>query len=221
MKLNFSGKRKASSPNKEALLFNFRKACQSARCPICELLRLEEQRRLEFLFYENINDPGLRKKFHRAGGLCSGHVEAFLKQGDALGLAILAEDLLGNWIAAVPESAGSGCPLCRDGLAAEKRIIKGLSRYEKVEEFWAAFRRSAGFCRHHLKRLMREISEEGFRRKIREVQRAILEGHRETLQEFIRKHDYRFREQGITSVEAAAVEMAWRLLRTRFNREKD
>jgi len=170
-----------------------------------------------------VNDPVLRQKFRQAGGLCPAHVEVFLQQGDALGLAILAEDLLSDWIetAAATESAESGCPLCKDSFSAEKRIIKGLARYENVDEFWAAFRRSAGFCRNHLNRLTAEISEEEFQRRIWETQLKILRKHRLTLQTFIRKHDYRFQEQGITSGEAVAVAMVWRLLQNRTNRDKD
>ena len=80
-------------PDKNISHMNVLEAFEKSKtCPICELGNATVNKYIDGMLYENVNDPGLRKKLARRKGLCSLHGELLLKHGDALGIAIIHSD---------------------------------------------------------------------------------------------------------------------------------
>lgn len=79
---------------KHSLYFEMQDAFSSQRYPICFLLDKKEKQYMESIFYEHVKDTMVRKKFRASQVLCAGHVDQLLNYGDALGLAIFANDLV-------------------------------------------------------------------------------------------------------------------------------
>lgn len=62
-------------------------------CPLCQLTREGVMRYLGSLSYENVNDPQERDKLRAAGGFCNRHSWQWYSLKDALGTAIIYEDV--------------------------------------------------------------------------------------------------------------------------------
>jgi Family of unknown function (DUF6062) len=64
-------------------------------CPVCRLMVEYSQSYLDTLFYEQVNDVGLRRKLRDARGFCNWHAwQARKIASSALGMAIIANDLI-------------------------------------------------------------------------------------------------------------------------------
>jgi Family of unknown function (DUF6062) len=84
-------------------------ACQQSGCPLCRLIQAGVQHYLQNLFYESVNDIGLRQQLRRSLGFCSEHARASLEAGvgDALGVSIIYNDIFTNLLRRLPEAGRS------------------------------------------------------------------------------------------------------------------
>ena len=85
----------------------------------------------------------------------------------------------------------SGCPMCAERPRIEAPLIMGLLHNLRDESFAAAFDASAGLCRVHLAGTLR-VADATAARGLAALQAAIWRRLEADLDEFIRKHDYRF-----------------------------
>jgi hypothetical protein len=85
----------------------------------------------------------------------------------------------------------SGCPMCAERPRIEAPLFIGLLHNLRDAAFGAAFDASAGLCRVHLAGALRAADAAGAR-GLAERQAAIWRRLEADLDEFIRKHDYRF-----------------------------
>ncbi|GBD93182.1 hypothetical protein BMS3Abin05_00765 [bacterium BMS3Abin05] len=199
---------------KDNLYFDLEEACKSHQCPVCLLLGKREKRYIDSIFYENVNDPGLRNKFRRAGGLCKSHTKLFLEIGDMLGLTIIAKDLLLQFIENPKAAAGAAeCPLCLDYRESERRMIRAFARDLTIEEFWKALDKSVGLCREHFRAILEILSSKTLQTRLIAFEKEKLQTQLVHLNSFIRKNDYRFQEEKITAEESRAIRLVWRFLR--------
>ncbi len=205
------GFRRAKSVEKDWLYFDLTEAVSEDACPICRLLENREKRQMEFLFYENVNDPGTREKLRNAGGMCKWHTRLFLQEGDALGLSILAKDLLSQF-QETPGREGKNCPLCEAYEENERRIVQAVAGYLKFEEFWSELEKSPGLCLRHFEQVSARISGASLRQKLEEFERRKMEEIQAKLEEIIRKNDYHSQGEKITEDEAQAIQIAWKFL---------
>ncbi len=204
--------RRPGHVEKDWLYFDLTEAVSAEGCPVCLLLEKREKRQIDFLFYENVNDPGVREKLRRAGGLCKWHTRLFLQEGDALGLSILAKDLISQkWKSG--EQNDRKCPLCQTYEENERRVVKAVADYLRLEEFWEALEKSPGFCAHHFGQISRHISEGTFRQRLEAFQLRKIEKLKVKLEEIIRKNDYHSQGEKITQAEAKAIQIVWEFLR--------
>jgi hypothetical protein len=74
--------------------YDLRDALALPGCPICRLRAEFTEQYLERLIYENVNDPGLRRKIRQARGFCKEHALGLARRGAALGVSIIARDVL-------------------------------------------------------------------------------------------------------------------------------
>ena len=85
----------------------------------------------------------------------------------------------------------AGCPMCAERPRIEAPLIMGLLHNLRDPAFAAAFDASAGLCRSHLASTLR-AADAPAARALAARQAAIWRRLEADLDEFIRKHDYRF-----------------------------
>jgi hypothetical protein len=85
----------------------------------------------------------------------------------------------------------AGCPMCAERPRIEAPLIMGLLHNLRDASFAAAFESSAGLCRVHLAGALR-AADAAAARSLAALQAAIWRRLEADLDEFIRKHDYRF-----------------------------
>jgi hypothetical protein len=89
------------------------------------------------------------------------------------------------------------CPACRVRERYEQIYLGVLLDHLGEEEFVQAFRRAGGLCLVHLDQASAATRHARALERLWEVQSACMQSLLDELGEFIRKHDYRFRGEGI------------------------
>jgi Family of unknown function (DUF6062) len=104
-------------------------------------------------------------------------------------LAFLAVNIGAKLAARIEPQAG--CPMCAERPRIEAPLIMGLLHNLRDTDFAAVFDASAGLCRIHLAGTLRAADTAGAR-ALAARQATIWRRLEADLDEFIRKHDYRF-----------------------------
>jgi hypothetical protein len=111
----------------------------------------------------------------------------------------LFRELLAKRALAGPEQATSGrndkylCPACQSQSEARQRYLAILSEgLAAVPEIRAAYEAAPGFCIPHLAILLETIKDPGIQTYLSATEERNLAGLWDEIQEFIRKHDYRY-----------------------------
>jgi hypothetical protein len=190
-------------------IFELRLVLHKPVCPVCTLVQRSGARYIEGMFSESMLDPAIRQKLVDSHGFCHEHTwqSINLKLSDALGQAILYEDLVNDAIKKIVENEHetgsqlarileplSACPACLIEEAALKRILDSLVGAFSNQEFVSEFMESSGLCFPHLQLLLPRLDGEQ-RAIVLGLQRTRLESLKSELALFIRKNDYRFRDE--------------------------
>ncbi len=199
-----------------------REALAKPGCAVCRLGTESVQRYLAGFMYEDVTDVGLRAKMRTAQGFCRDHAAQAILVRDSLGLAIIYQDFLGsvrkeiNEALPAPRLPSPGilrrapapgrqiaqriapqraCPACavRDALAAAG--LRTLLHNIGEADFSAAFQASDGLCLPHLRRALAEATSSAAVAALIDRQTQVIKRLDGQLAEFIRKHDYRFRQE--------------------------
>jgi len=88
------------------------------------------------------------------------------------------------------------CPACRERSIMEDLYLSALLGHLDDEEIAPALRRSSGLCFPHFRRALQLVRDERTFRRLVDLQLASLDSLVGDLDEFIRKHDYRFQKEG-------------------------
>lgn len=90
-----------ADPNLPALI----EACAQAGCPLCRLAQGATERFLDNLFYEMVNDAGMRNQLRNSLGFCKTHTRLLLDTSlrDPLGLSIVYLDVLNKILSTLPQ----------------------------------------------------------------------------------------------------------------------
>ncbi len=187
-------------------------ACSQQGCPACNIVQSTVARYIDNLFYESIVDPAARKRLRRSMGLCREHagLTMELNLSDALGLAILYEDLVGTLLGLFPAQSvidrksllhkmkpSGSCPACACSRDTDHRIISVLSDNLSNGILIDALRSSGGLCIAHFEAAIKITLDQRRLNTILEIQREkMLILHNELL-EFIRKNDYRYSKEPV------------------------
>jgi len=193
-------------------------ACAQAGCPVCRLTEAAVSRYLDALLYELVNDIEMRDRLRRSFGCCNAHAHQLLKMvGASLGIGILYRDLVntalnqleqvkftsarGLRLRAVQETPAiltpqDGCPACAYHAEKEKRLLTIMLDSLNDERVRTALQASAGLCLPHLRRAFQLARDEATFEILVALTRDRLTALRAELDEFIRKNDYRFRDEG-------------------------
>ncbi len=202
-------------------LHDLREALAEPGCPACRLVERDTGRYLDNLLWENVNDPSLRQEVRRALGFCREHTRMLISRpGASLGLALIARDV---WReiqqatetvqfpapkarrARTADLAASllvrltprgECPVCAYARALEDLYLDVLlERLLGEDGLLAAYQASGGLCFPHFRRALTRVRDSAVYAALVEAQRAIGQRRLAELDEFIRKNDYRFRDE--------------------------
>jgi hypothetical protein len=209
--------------DKSFTYFALLEAFDKPGCPVCRFMAEYSVSYLDTLFYEQVNDVGIRQKLRDSRGFCNWHAwQARKIASSALGVAIIANDLIteemtrlddllrGPMITRLqhpvqhriaPKSLRAfirgwqqkgDCPACQVILDHERHGLETILNFLHDGDFARRFERSPPLCVLHTTRAVETQGPHPGLRKLIELQRhkyARLVGE---LEEFCRKHDYRF-----------------------------
>jgi len=183
-------------------------------CPVCRLSTESVDAYLTAVCYEQVNDLDLREQLRSAGGFCRAHAERFLRQRlGQLAAAIVYRDVLSTARKRIAASLGqrarsklsalfggrairratdSGprCPGCEAEEDADRRYLGLLCDRLPDPTVLERYRAGDGLCLPHLDRALQSDTD-GARilGKVAVDMLGVIVGQ---LDDYIRKHDYRF-----------------------------
>lgn len=221
---------------------DLREASVGDYCPLCALVLRSEERFLEALIYEQVNDIGGREVLRAARGFCMRHSGMLANSPAALGSSIIAHDVVRALQRVLAADAGADdrsglsrrwlstlqrgddrvatqlapsdqCPACTRTAEMEQVYLSGLLELLADSSFVVDYRQGSGVCLPHLLAALRA-------RPTPEARTALLAHQADSwhaleleLAEFIRKSDYRYtRSEEATEGERTAWQRALRLL---------
>lgn len=208
-------------------------AAQQSGCPICHIGQKTAHSLLSSLLWDSVNDPELRAELDKMLGFCGQHSRQMMTfQGERLGVAIVHHAMLKEALrrlqqvgAPPPRSlsarlglrrSGNGetdaplleppgrCPVCVKQEEIEARALDALVE-NLVDDLDRPVRAAGGLCWGHLELALprcRDSSTQAALVRLHQEAWQELTGH---LAEFIRKRDYRFRDEPITDEEGASI----------------
>lgn len=213
--------RRRMEKSKYISYFDLRDALAQPGCPVCSLAERNSFRFLDALLYERVNDVGTREGLRKSLGFCNWHAWKCLEVPNApLGLGIIHNDLLEQILErldriqhsfplpipfirklwgkrkakdAVPRLRPShSCPACQSVRFFEEMYLGILLDFMGEEDFERGFPRSSGICFPHL--IIAIEKHPGHRNLGLLIQRQMKkwESLKAEVEEFIRKHDYKY-----------------------------
>lgn len=195
-------------------------AMRQGACPLCVIVERAERKAVDHFLYDQVNDISRRDALRASRGYCPTHTAMLAEGRSALGVAIVSRDILRAMTAELESASGdsgrgwlkgrlgaragtqlaakiepqAACPMCRARPQIEEPLIIGLLRNLGDPAFDAAFTASGGLCREHLAATLR-AADPAATRLLAQAQAARWRSIEAELDEFIRKHDYRFNEE--------------------------
>jgi len=106
---------------------------------------------------------------------------------------------------------GKSCPACVHVAQSEHYYLKELTGFIQDDHFLSAYETSGGICLPHFFSLEQSFSNQANFPVLLKLQLSKVRSLRNTIDEFIRKQDHRFRDE-ITATEAKAWRMAMEFL---------
>ncbi|MFN3284711.1 MAG: DUF6062 family protein [bacterium] len=216
----------AHSARRDDLVFaRVREALTSGGCPVCRLATHAVQRFLDNFLYERVNDPKTREEVRASWGFCPHHAWALPAQRNpVLGVAIVYRDLVGalrdRLDAALRghprrrRDAGAAlhhalrpaapCPACLHRQRMEEVYVASLLEHSADPEVRQALAGPAPLCLPHLLLAASLVRSPEHLTRLLEDQRQALARLEADLSELVRKHDYRFRHEGLTPEQGAS-----------------
>jgi hypothetical protein len=175
-------------------------------CPVCTLVRRAGARWIKNIFDESMLDPLLRQKLVDSLGFCYEHTwqSIDLKLSDALGHAILYHNLMDTTLKSLTGPSPSvpdpktDCPACRVQAENLDLVLDALRSALRAADFAADYRQSDGLCLPHLRLALAKADKKAAAVLISH-QCEKLTGLKAELAEFIRKNDYRFKDEPMGS----------------------
>ena len=202
------------APGKHIPYFNLIEAMGSPGCPICRQAEEAVEAAIRHLLHELVNDSTMRARIASSFGFCHEHGWRLVAQTDVLGTAILHRELVNRFRDLVlegprgwqrsREAPARPCSLCEARDETADRSMGVLLEQFGDERVQEAFGRTDGLCRRHFAAAVARARDQGLRGDLVRAQEACLDRLLGNLDELIRKHDYRFREEGLRDAERDA-----------------
>jgi hypothetical protein len=199
-------------------------------CPVCHGAQRAAWKYLDGLLWEFVNDHGVRAGLREARGFCREHSRMALvvasEQAAAGGIAILYEDLLATAQDTAAQAARSSwragsrsrrrgardalapmaaCPACESADRVAHNYLRILAGHGRESPPAVALHHTGrGLCFPHLATGLAQARSEQQAERLLEIFGQGTDELRRELREFIRKQDYRFQHEGLTTGEASA-----------------
>jgi hypothetical protein len=214
--------------DKDVLYHELLEALQTGECPLCNLARRASNSYLHALIYEGVTDVKVREELREARGLCHRHAWRMAGQrGSVLGTAIIYRDVINTLVRTLEAGEGSPtrlfgrregglqralsasqtCPACVLERDSEQRSAKILLRHLEDEAIAAEYLRGSGLCLPHLEISLAHAGQTASR-TLATLQASTWSRLRDQLDELIRKHDYRFRQEPVSADESVSWQRA-------------
>lgn len=187
-------------------------------CAVCRISEQGVKHALQHVLYDMVNDPAVRVQVRASLGYCNRHAWQMMElRGNALGLALLYRDAVieleeqlailkpphaRTRIAKLNEQGKRAtlprkeCPACLQQREIEDHHTGSLLHALGDPPFIDKMNASDGLCRLHLGRALAAAPNAAAFDTLLEIQRGIHRRLIAELSEFIRKNDFRFREEG-------------------------
>ena len=208
---------------KHAIYQKLTETLQEPGCPICHTGKAAARKYLDILLFESVNDPGIRKQLESSLGFCYYHSRELLTfPGKRLGAGIIEQHMLKislrqlqkNPVASrrslftkreeKQKSTEAPCPACQQADAAEGRATRELLKH-LIDDLDQPLSDAGGLCLGHIRQALATSTDSKIATALIKLHEPLWQEQIDLLDEFIRKHDYRFRHEGITAAEGAAV----------------
>jgi len=225
------GKSRSSASEKDLIYARLEEAMEHTECPICFLLAKAERGLIEEILYEHVQDPAVRKQLRDSLGLCPYHawllhdITLSRPEMNGLGVTIIYEDMLSTYLEALTSGdeqeakAGSGpCLVCKHVREFETGYIEALAERIVRTDILTAYRNSpAILCVRHyraIREALKVMGDDALKamKELRSIQIEKLRALTKLLREYIRKQDYRVKEE-VTAEEARAWRVALQVLK--------
>lgn len=180
---------------------------EANECWLCNLEEKATHAYLEAILYEAVNDAKVRAELIRSQGYCHRHAHYLMGLRDSLGVAMLYQDQVNLFLKLFdkmnissktkPGTSGElqSCPACQNQKEARDRYILTFLEGLAEPEIKAAFESSPGLCMPHFFIVSGAAKETAIRQCLQDMERQSLEILLHELQEFCRKHDYRYSDE--------------------------
>jgi len=200
---------------KDTSYFDLIEASSESGCPVCRISLELARHYVDSILYEYVNDPGVRAEFRQARGYCTEHAWLMPEgHGRGLGIAIIQRDVVETVLdltQVLPDGRNARqigqellkrlrptveCPVCAHRRAMEDIALHALLENIATPDLSAALDRSSGLCLVHFSRALELVDEAQALSQLVALEQRKLSELRDDLAEFIRKNDYRFRDEG-------------------------
>lgn len=195
-------------------------------CPICHLGCKSGLQYIDGVMYESVNDYGLRQQLTQSLGFCAFHSQEMLTiAGAKLGAAIIEQSMLREALRRSQKLANGRngflssfspknidpplapssetCPACQHERETEIRALEELLQH--WDAHWLKLLvHAGGFCAPHFAQAIALSPDKTLIQTLKASHKRIWEALDVHLSEFIRKQDYRFRDEPILPEEAVA-----------------
>jgi hypothetical protein len=177
-------------------------------CAFCKLEADAMYAYFDAILYEAVNDAKIRIELTKSHGYCHRHAHFLMDMRDSLGVAILYQDQVKLFMDVFAKKGGNeldrdnqrynidiACPACRNQMETRQRYLNTLVEAWYEPEMKAAYEASPGLCIPHLTFLLETVKDPAIKNQLFAIERRNLAELWNELQEFIRKHDYRYNDE--------------------------
>ncbi|MEX1045830.1 MAG: DUF6062 family protein [Actinomycetota bacterium] len=196
-------------------------------CPACRGSFRSARRYIGAVLWESVNDVGIRHRLRESQGFCGSHGQLAIKvayeRALATGMAVMYEDFLGHVerdlvvavrrrriSAPVPESR---CPACERADETTDSYLRILGEAREGDEIFERARLSGRFvCLPHVRIGLGAVDGREQAGRLIDLFTLSSNRTRRDLQEFVRKHDYRFHDEPVSEAERSAWILAVEML---------
>ena len=205
-------------PERHFTFFKIWDAFEQSDCPLCYLGRKARSLYLSSLWYENVNDVGLRNRLHRSVGFSPEATSASLAMGDDLGMSIvyraLSGDIADRLHVQQPIQSSEACPVAEHVAAMNRNYARALAAHYIAPDVQELHQKSFGLCLQHIQEVLEALPTADLRQAFNQVEAANFRKLQQELDTFIHKSDYRNREP------LGSERDAWIRAAKKFNRQE-
>jgi hypothetical protein len=181
-------------PERHFTFFKLWDAFEQEECPICYLSRKARDLFLSNLWYENVNDVGLRNHLHRSLGFCPDAGHRSISMGDDLGASIIyrslcddVADRLAKHDAIVPTQH---CPVADHVATMNRNYVQAFAAHYVAKDVQERHEKSFGLCVQHIQETLAVLSDPDLRKTFSGIEEVKFRGLAKELNTLIGKSDY-------------------------------